>query len=699
MNPLTRRSFVKSLGVGAGLASLPPLAKGDAGNAGPDVPLPESTLSEGELRFRQVHLDFHTSPLIPGVGEDFDANDFVRVLKDAAVNSITVFSKCHHGMHYYPSKVGPMHPHLKFDLLGRMIEVCHKAGIRAPIYTTLMWDEYAAAQHADWRVVDEHGKVDGAGPLEAGWRRLCPNTPLLDYVAAQVEEVAKNYDADGFFIDIMHYSDYGCFCTYCLREREKLGLNSAKQEDRDRHAQLVIERAMDRLSTMVRARQPKATIFFNGRVHVGMRPELKYFSHLEIESLPGGGWGYGHFAVMSRYARNLGLDFMGVTGRFHRSWGDFGTLRNQAALDYECFTMLAQGAKCSIGDQLHPRGKLEKAVYERMGRTYRSVAEKEPWCAGARAVTEIGFLARSGLTGHTGVTDTDLGVTRLLAQLHHQFDALDGESDFTRYKLIILPDSHRLEGALLEKVRAYLAGGGKLILSHESGLDSEGKKFALPDLGLEYEGLGKDKGEYFEALEGLNEGIPPMVHFFYEPGSAVKAQPGTTVLARIWKSYFDRNYLHFSSHRQTPFEKPTEYVAVAQRGNVIYISNPIFTTYSRHSYAVHKQLVANCLKRLLPNPLTKAEAPSSAQITVTEQKGRRIVHVLHYPAERRTPDIDIVEDVIPLSNLKFGLRLDQRPRQVYLAPQRQSLKFDYADGYAQVVVPSVTGHQMVVFES
>jgi hypothetical protein len=74
------------------------------------------------------------------------------------------------------------------------------------------------------------------------------------------------------------------------------------------------------------------------------------------------------------------------------------------------------------------------------------------------------------------------------------------------------------------------------------------------------------------------------------------------------------------------------------------------------------------------------------------------VHVLHYAVERRTPDIDIVEDVLPLSNLKLGLRAEARPRQVSLAPQRQSLKFDYADGYAQVVIPEVRGHQMVVFE-
>src|SRR5579864_6379971 len=153
MSSLTRRSFVKSVGLGAGLAALPTVAAAEGTGGTPDVPLTATPPHDGELRFRQVHLDFHTSPLIPDVGADFDAGEFVQVLKGASVNSINVFAKCHHGMSYYPTKVGVMHPSLKFDLLGRMIEACHEADILAPVYYTMMWDQYAATQHADWRLL------------------------------------------------------------------------------------------------------------------------------------------------------------------------------------------------------------------------------------------------------------------------------------------------------------------------------------------------------------------------------------------------------------------------------------------------------------------------------------------------------------------------------------------------------------------
>ena len=55
------------------------------------------------MNFRQVHLDFHTSEKIPGIGSRFSKKQFQDALKTGHVNSITVFSKCHHGWAYHPS--------------------------------------------------------------------------------------------------------------------------------------------------------------------------------------------------------------------------------------------------------------------------------------------------------------------------------------------------------------------------------------------------------------------------------------------------------------------------------------------------------------------------------------------------------------------------------------------------------------------
>src|SRR6185437_6445527 len=128
MEDLSRRQLLGYSFYGAALATTAAASVGEP----PAVPA-------NELPFRHIHLDFHTSPAITGVGERFNAGDFAKTLKDASINSITVFAKCHHGMSYYPTKVGVGHPNLKIDLLGEMIEACHQASIKVPVYISTMY--------------------------------------------------------------------------------------------------------------------------------------------------------------------------------------------------------------------------------------------------------------------------------------------------------------------------------------------------------------------------------------------------------------------------------------------------------------------------------------------------------------------------------------------------------------------------------
>ena len=99
---------------------------------------------------RQVHLDFHTSELIPGIGERFDKGKWQDALRSGHVNHINIFAKGHHGWSYYPTQVGHTHPNLKFDLLGSQIAACHEIGVNCPIYFTVGWAANDAETHPEW---------------------------------------------------------------------------------------------------------------------------------------------------------------------------------------------------------------------------------------------------------------------------------------------------------------------------------------------------------------------------------------------------------------------------------------------------------------------------------------------------------------------------------------------------------------------
>ena len=89
------------------------------------------------LRYRQIHLDFHTSPEIPGIGEAFNKQEWQEALKQGHVNSITCFGICHHGWNYNDTRVGKRHPHLKFDLLRAQFDASKDIDVNVPILSLI----------------------------------------------------------------------------------------------------------------------------------------------------------------------------------------------------------------------------------------------------------------------------------------------------------------------------------------------------------------------------------------------------------------------------------------------------------------------------------------------------------------------------------------------------------------------------------
>lgn len=659
-----------------------------------------------DLRFRQVHLDFHTSPLIPDVGRDFDAEAFAEMVQSACIDSITCFAKCHHGMSYYPTKTGKVHPALGFDLLGAQIEACHQRGIRVPIYLTCVWDNHMADLHPGWQQRKADGSLIGPELGKPGWKWICLNSPYLDYQEGQTKELLDLYECDGFFYDIVFQAiemagreDAGCCCEFCLASMKRLNLNPESCHDQRRHTQLVIDKFMSRLSGLIRSRKPEATIFYNGRVRQGMGHEAQWTTHAEIEALPTGGWGYAYYPFWVRYARHFGVPTMGMTGRFHRSWADFGGLKSPAALKYECGSMLANGSVCSIGDQMHPRGVLDKAVYQVIGEAYDDVEAKDPWCAGAQPVTEVALVLVEKSNHKAVRNDSDEGAGKMLLELHHQFDVLDSEADWSGYKVLVIADRGRPDPALTTRLKNYLRIGGKLLLSHEALLDPEANEFALADeMGVSYIGPLSHTPSFFRLRPNFLHGLRDFEYVMVGGGAEVTPGPLTDTMADAYGSYFNRTADHFTSHSYSPRTDPTGTPAITWFGNVAYLYGPVFQDYQKEGDTIYRRVVGNALDLLLPKRLLIVDTPPSTEATVTRQSNRHIVHLVNYQPNRRGAHVEVIEEVVPLRDVRVGLRLDRAPSAVYTAPDRHQIAVEYSEGRATVTVPVVREHAMVVFE-
>jgi hypothetical protein len=661
--------------------------------------------------YRQIHLDFHTAPQIPNVAADFDPQAFVATLQRAHVNSVTVFAKCHHGYSYYSTRVGTPHPHLRRDLLGEMLDALRAANIRAPVYTTVVWDEHAWATHPEWRQVTPQGAyaITSGSRFRAGWKSLCMNTSYADYVIAQNDEILERYNPVGLFIDIVRYVNGPCVCDTCLGLMRDAGVNPEDPQHLARFALDSERRFMARCTAAIRARKPAAQRFYNSRLllradpELGNRPELDNFTHIEIESLPGGDWGYDHFPMYVRYFQTIDRPLIGMMGRFHTTWGDFGGLRDRAALEFECFRALAHGAGCSIGDQLHPGGRLEPAVYERIGEVYAEVQRREPWCLDSHALPEIAVISASGGAHGSGfrANPSDTGALHMFEQLKCQFQFIDAGGDLAPYAVVVLPDDVLVDETLAARLRAFVQGGGKLLISGCSGLNAERGDYTLADLmGVHYDGPAPFAPDYLLAGPEIADGIAPMPHVCEAAGVRLRAIPGVMTLATSGAPYFNRTWEHFCSHQYTPFSHDSGAPLVVEHGGVITIARPLFAEYAQSSRTVHRRLIANCLARLLPRPrIGMHNLPSAAVVTVRQRGADLIVHLLHYIPQRRGNGLDVVEDVLPLHNIEVRVRTERAPGAVRAVPEDQPLEYRWEDGYVTLHVPVVRGYQILQLQA
>jgi hypothetical protein len=675
--------------------------------------------SPHKLRYRQIHLDFHTSPHIPGIGAKFDKKHWQETLKEAAVDSITLFSKCHHGWSYHPTKVGKMHPNLSFDLLRAQYDATKEAGINAPVYLSAGTDNLMSDAHPDWRELDKGGAYVGweNGAFRASFHMMDFHSPYLDYLCEQIREAVRLFpDCDGIFLDII--VQYGSCSKWSIEFMNANGLDPQKAEDRAESSRLALEKYYKRTTEAAKSLRADMPVFHNsGHIPRGRHDILRHFSHLELESLPTGGWGYDHFPMSAKYACNLPFEFLGMTGKFHTTWGEFGGGKHPNALRYECAAMLAFGAKCSVGDQLHPSGALDPSTYELIGEAYREVRDKESWCIGAEQVFDLAILSSEAESLTHRETLSDEGACRVLLESHFLFGLIDRTIDFTRYKALVLPDDIRVDAELKAKLDAYLAQGGKLVLSGESGLWKDRPEFAF-DLGADYEGLSPfyppdhepQRGhDYLLPAAELRPSFSSTKQIMYERSHRIRVTKGES-LGHIYDPYFNRTWDRFCSHQHTPNQlEPSGFDCGVRHGAILYFAHPVFRHYRSYGAVVYREFIVKAIRSLLGDALSvSANLPSTARLSLTIQpaENRHILHLLYAPTVSRGGvmqlsggntsggrSVEVIEDLPPLHDVEVTLQLPAKSAK--LVPQGEEVSLGRSEGRVSVRLPKFSCHQMV----
>jgi hypothetical protein len=94
------------------------------------------------------------------------------------------------------------------------------------------------------------------------------------------------------------------------------------------------------------------------------------------------------------------------------------------------------------------------------------------------------------------------------------------------------------------------------------------------------------------------------------------------------------------------------------------------------------------------------DIPDKAVVTYTyqEKEQRNMLHLLYAHTTVRGKGTEVIEDTVPLYNVKCSVKYDKKPSRIALQPQNEEITFEYKNGEVKFTVPEVDIHAMVVIE-
>ena len=185
------------------------------------------------------------------------------------------------------------------------------------------------------------------------------------------------YPITGFFFDCIYTPP--CVGLECLQKMEEQGLDWT---DPDQLHRFNWEKHLEmsrRLADAARSVNPDLLFYYNG---VDYEAQQDIGNYLEFECLPTGGWGYEELPMGASYQRTLGKPVLNMTGRFNKSWGDFGGIRTGPP-GYDCLYGMANAIRTTIRDASSGATSTNRSLTCNSASTPPTALQ--PWLEGAEA--------------------------------------------------------------------------------------------------------------------------------------------------------------------------------------------------------------------------------------------------------------------------------------------------------------------------
>lgn len=647
-------------------------------------PARAATTEDAWLRdiFRELHIDAHFGQ-IPQPYEDFAAESAAGILKDAGFQMVSYFAVCNAGYSYYPTKIGVTHPGLKRDFTGEMTAALKKRGIRVLAYVSAGPDRHNYQEHPDWVRASSPPAVANRG----GAAQMCLNSPWVEQVhIPQLQELVARYDVDGFFLDnlIGKFLRGACYCRYC---RDSFG---AKIPTSDTDPKLFAyyqfmsrsgARYAERVIPALQKTKPSLAFVLN---HIWVtrnpvKPPAAVTQLVWEPAPPYTGVLSLDFSYEARYlASQPGIANWSCMTTRGNGWGDY-SLRDTATFQHEAAVLLASGGRPYFGDDSYPSGNPDPAVYKVYGEVNLGTVQLEPFIKGCVPIKDIAVLLSAdsiwsrlplnpprdwmGSPSSPGTA----GAHKALVEAHAQFAILNSETlaeTLADYRALVLPEQCILSAGECDAVRRFVAGGGALIATGETGTrDSNNQPladFALADvLGVRNLGRADARRAFVRTSMDVQVG-----------GQYQKVQ---TTTAKMLLPLAPP-----AGPKQAPAalpEGPAVTLNSFGKGQAVYCAAPLFTAYQQYGTPALRTLAWWMLDQVHPaarRVMAIENAPPHIEIAYSARGQQRFVHLVS-----RAQEFD------PIDGIRVRLQSSTRPKRVSAIPRRETVAFEWKNGYIE----------------
>lgn len=619
---------------------------------------------------------------------------------------------------FYPTEL-PLHarnPFLTRDLTGDMLEAAHHEGLKMVGRFDLSKGTMIAYDaHPEWFV---HNK-DGEPQEYNGTYQACVNGGwAFDYSMQILREGLSRYSLDGAFFNMTGYQpvDYSgryrgiCHCENCQRSfRDLYGKSLPAVEDfsdpshRDylefkrRTSKIAAQRIYDTVKQM----RPNTGVMGNGHYSCD-------FMRLEIQravSRPAPEWPH-QPGELTRWAESIGrgaaygcasTDFLDYQFRYasetlHNHMLRFGqTMANGGQIDFYQLGTFDQPNSAPLAPT-HAFFEWHRAHGEHLAQT--------------RSAARVGLYHSRASNLHAGATATGKlrtecfrGAYRLLLEARIPFDFISDErmedediaQQLARYDAIFLPNTGCLSGAEAAALDAWVAEGGALVATGETGLyDHRGvsrDNFALrshPATRL----VGTDNALETYILIGKDELDFPKTRLLHLDGwyfhGDAKADAHAT-LSLLPEQKYGPPELCFPE--TTASWAPGMLTQSHGQGKTVWLPWLPEWLYFRDGLSEHRELLRQVIEQASKPPV-KVVGAGPIEVTVRAKdkgNGQLVVHLVNYAGQRQSA----YEEPPAIGGLKLGV-LNGSGHASALVDGGQ-LNFGASDeqGYAWIDLPPV----------